>query len=215
MRVIGLPRPRLPRRLLTRQHDGEAIEVGDDAAIDGLVERVQPCLVRQELADGDSLLALLRELRPVGAHTFLVIEPASRVREGERHRGQALGGRVDDHHRVPLPGLAGLLVSDYRPRGRRPSRRGDRHSRRRRAPARRAKLSANASRTPSKSRPTIPSTRCDVVTDMIPPGSARRLSTKPHPLTSPLRQTACLGPLFTSRPWRTSRRPVKRGIREG
>ena len=67
--VIRLPRSGLPRGLLTRQHDRQAIEIGDDAAIDRLVEREQPRLVRQELADGDSLLALLRELRPVRRHT--------------------------------------------------------------------------------------------------------------------------------------------------
>lgn len=51
---------RFPRGFLTRQHDRQAIEVGDDAAIDGLVEREEPRLVCQELADGDSLFALLR-----------------------------------------------------------------------------------------------------------------------------------------------------------
>ena len=113
--VIGLPRSGLPRGFLTRQHDRQAIEVGDDAAIDGLVEREQARLVGQELADGDSLLAVLRELRPVRADPFFVVEPSARVRDGERHRGQALGGRVDDHHRVLLPGLAGPLVPNAAP----------------------------------------------------------------------------------------------------
>ncbi len=115
MRVIGLPRARLPRGFLTGQHDGQAIEVGDEAAIHGLVEREQPCLVCEELADGDSLFALLRELRPVRAHPLFVVEPAAGVGDGQRHRGQALGRRVDDHHRVLLPRLAGLLVSDTAP----------------------------------------------------------------------------------------------------
>ena len=84
-------------------------------AIDGLVDREQPGLVRQELADGDLLFALLRELRPVRAHPLFVVEPTARVGDGERHRGQALGGRVDDHHRVLLPRLARLLVSDTAP----------------------------------------------------------------------------------------------------
>ena len=35
--------------------------------------------------------------------------------DGERHRGQALGGRVDDHHGVLLPRLARLLVADAAP----------------------------------------------------------------------------------------------------
>ena len=113
--VIGLPRARFPRGFLTGQHDRQAIEVGDEAAIDGLVEHVQPCLVCQELADGDSLFALLRELRPVRAHPFLVVEPAAGVGDRQRHRGQPLGGRVDDDHGVLLPRLAGLLVSDAAP----------------------------------------------------------------------------------------------------
>ena len=55
-RVIGLTRSGLPRGLLTGEHDGEAIEVGDDAPIDGLVEREQPRLVREQLANGDRSL---------------------------------------------------------------------------------------------------------------------------------------------------------------
>ena len=83
-RVIGLPRARLPRRLLPSQHDREAIEVGDHAAIDRLVEREQPGLVRQQLADGDRLLALLRELGPVRGR------PARRSR-ASRASGRAPG----------------------------------------------------------------------------------------------------------------------------
>ena len=49
------------------------------------------------------------------AHAFLVVEPPARVRDGQRHRGQALGGRVDDHHGVLLPRLASLLVPDAAP----------------------------------------------------------------------------------------------------
>ena len=113
--VIGLPRPGLPRGLLARQHDRQPIEVGDEAAIDRLVEREQPRLVREELADGDALLALLRELRPVPAHPLLVVEPAARVGHRHGHRRQPLGGRVDDDHGVSLPGLASLLVSDSAP----------------------------------------------------------------------------------------------------
>jgi hypothetical protein len=37
--VIGLSCARFPRRLLTSQYNCQAIEVGDDRAIDGLVER--------------------------------------------------------------------------------------------------------------------------------------------------------------------------------
>ena len=52
-RVVGLPRSRFPCGLLAGEDDREAIEVGDHAAIDGLVEREQPRLVGEELADGD------------------------------------------------------------------------------------------------------------------------------------------------------------------
>ncbi len=113
--VIALPCSGLPRWFLAGQDDRQPIEVGDDTAIDGLVEREQARLVREQLTDGDALLALLRELRPVRAHSFFVIEPASGVRECQGHRRQALGGRMDDHHGAPLPRLAVLLVADTAP----------------------------------------------------------------------------------------------------
>ena len=46
------------------EHYCHTIEVCDDAAIDRLVDREQPCLVCQELAHRYSFLPLLRELRP-------------------------------------------------------------------------------------------------------------------------------------------------------
>jgi hypothetical protein len=104
-----------PRRLLARQNDRQTIQVRDHVSVDRLVQRVQPRLVREELADGDRVLALLRELRPVAAHTFLVVEPATRVGDGEGHRGQALRGRVDDDHRVLLPRLTGSRVPNAAP----------------------------------------------------------------------------------------------------
>src|SRR5262249_37185453 len=113
--VIRLPRSGLPRGFLTRQDDRQPIEIDDDAAIDGLVDGEQTGLVCQELADGDALFALLPELRPVRTHPFVVVEPTARVGNGERHSGQALGGRMDDHHRVLLPRLARQLVPDTAP----------------------------------------------------------------------------------------------------
>jgi hypothetical protein len=71
--------------------------------------------VSQELADGDLFLALLRELRPVPADRRFVVDPAARMGNGQRHRRQALGGRVDEDHGVPLPRLARRLVSDAAP----------------------------------------------------------------------------------------------------
>ena len=61
------------------------------------------------------LLALLRELWPVGGDSLLVVQPAARVGDRQGHRGEALGGRVDDDHRVPLPGLARHLVPNTAP----------------------------------------------------------------------------------------------------
>ena len=40
--VIGLPRTGFPRWLLTGQHDRQAIEVGDDAAVDRFVDANRP-----------------------------------------------------------------------------------------------------------------------------------------------------------------------------
>ena len=67
-RVISLTRPRLPRRLLTSEDDGQAIRVGHHAPIDRLIEREQPRLVGEQLADGDRVFALLPELGPVFGH---------------------------------------------------------------------------------------------------------------------------------------------------
>ena len=55
-RVICLACARLPGGFLTRQHHGQAIEIGDDTPIDRLVDREQPGLVGQELTDGDRSL---------------------------------------------------------------------------------------------------------------------------------------------------------------
>jgi hypothetical protein len=76
-RVIGLPRPGLPRGFLPCEHDCEAVEIGDDAAIDRFIDGEQARLVREQLADGDLILALLRELGPVGRDPLFVVEPAA------------------------------------------------------------------------------------------------------------------------------------------
>ena len=83
-RVIGLTRSGLPRGFLPGEDDCEAIQVGDHAAIDGFLKGKQPRLVGKQLADGDLLFPLLRELRPVPGHPLFVIEPAARVGEGDR-----------------------------------------------------------------------------------------------------------------------------------
>ena len=113
--MIRLPRPRFPRGFLTRQHGPQAIQIGDHAAIDVFVKGKQPRLVTEELADGDRLLALLREFRPVPADRRFVIKPAAGMGEGHRHRGEPLGGGPDEDHGVLLPQLARPLVPNASP----------------------------------------------------------------------------------------------------
>lgn len=64
----------------------------------------------QELAHGYGLFSVLGKLRPVLADPFLVVEPPPGMGDGQGHRSQALGGRVDHHHGVLLPRFAGRLV---------------------------------------------------------------------------------------------------------
>ena len=113
--VVGLPRSWRPRGPLAGHHRREPVKIGDDAAIDTLVEREEAGLVGEELANGDALLAVLRELRPVRAHELVVVEQATRVRERESHRGEALGGGEDEDHRVRLPRLPGVGAADPTP----------------------------------------------------------------------------------------------------
>jgi hypothetical protein len=87
----------------------------DHAAVDRFVKSEQAGLVGQELPDGDSLFAVLGELGPVRANQLFVVEPAPRVSECECQCSQSLSGRIDQHHRVFIPGLVRLLISDAAP----------------------------------------------------------------------------------------------------
>src|SRR4026208_569524 len=91
------------------------MEMGDVAAIDRFIDREETRLMREQLADGDALFPLLRELRPVGANVLLVVEPSSRVGDGQRRRRQTFARRVDHDHGVLQPRLAVLLVSNTAP----------------------------------------------------------------------------------------------------
>ena len=113
--MISQSRAGFPRGPLARQDDRKAIEVGHDAPIDAIIDREQGCLVRKQLADGNSLFALLRELWPIRTDRLVVVEPTSRVGNGEGHRCQAFGGRVHHDHRVLLPWLTRLFVPDTTP----------------------------------------------------------------------------------------------------
>ena len=114
-RVISLTRSGLPRGCLPREHDREPIEVGDDVAVHRLLEGKQPCLMGEQLADGNCLFAPLGELGPVSGHPCFVIQPATRVGESECHRCQPLRGRVDDDQGVPFPALACLFAANAAP----------------------------------------------------------------------------------------------------
>src|SRR5687767_9382982 len=98
--VVRLTGAWFPCGFLTSKHGSESIEVSDEPAIQWLVQRIQPCLMCEQLADGYALLTLLRELRPIRAHALFVVEPAARVGEGKCHGGQSLSGRVHDYHRA-------------------------------------------------------------------------------------------------------------------
>ena len=102
-RVVAVSRPRRPRRLLPREHTRDVVEVAQVLDVQRLVEPNQPRLVAEELAHGDRALAVLGELGPVLGDRRVVVEPAARVRDRERHRREALGGRDDDDHRVLVP----------------------------------------------------------------------------------------------------------------
>jgi hypothetical protein len=78
----------------------QPITIGDDLAIDVLVEPEQPGLMGEQLADRDVLLAGLRELRPVRADPLVLVQQAAGVAERQDHRREALRRRVDDDHRV-------------------------------------------------------------------------------------------------------------------
>ena len=102
-RVVPVPRSRLPRRLLPREHTGDRVEVTQVLEAQRLVDPNQPRFVTEELAHGDRALAVLGELGPVLGDRRVVVDPAARVRDGNRHRRQTLGRRVDDDHRVLVP----------------------------------------------------------------------------------------------------------------
>ena len=74
--MVCLPGAGFPGRLLPGQYDRPAIQVRNQVLVNRLVEGKQARLVREELADGDLLLAFLGELGPVAADALLVIEPA-------------------------------------------------------------------------------------------------------------------------------------------
>jgi hypothetical protein len=74
--------------------------------IDHLADVVQARLVRENLADGDLLLARLRELRPVLGDPVLVVEQPLVHEDVQKGRGHALRGGEARGHGVPEPGIS-------------------------------------------------------------------------------------------------------------
>src|SRR5579883_2081924 len=78
-RMIRLARPRLPFGSGALHHCRKPVRILDDAPVDGFIKCVKTRLMRKELANGDLLFAVLRELRPISAHRRLEIEPTPRM----------------------------------------------------------------------------------------------------------------------------------------
>ena len=70
---------------------------------DRRVERRQPGLVGQQLADGDERLAAGRELGPHAGNRSIDVELTPLPQEQGAGGGQAFGGREDHGGGVPLP----------------------------------------------------------------------------------------------------------------
>ena len=114
-----------------RDGRGDPVEVDEVGEAERRVDRAQPGLVRQQLAHRDVLLAVRGELRPVARHRRVVVEQPAAVRDGDRHRGDALRGREHRDQRVLLPRRRGSRRRGSRPTGPRPC---GRRGRRRRPP---------------------------------------------------------------------------------
>jgi hypothetical protein len=100
---------------VANHHRRQSVEIGHRAAVHRLVEGEEARLMTQQLAHGDLVLAVLGELGPVGRDPLVVVQPAARVGDGQRHRRKTLGRGMDYHHRVALPRLVRLLVADAAP----------------------------------------------------------------------------------------------------
>src|SRR6185369_4100364 len=93
--VISLTRSWFPRWFLPRENLRQTIQIADQTSIEWLIEREQRSLVGQKLPDCDFFFTVLAKLRPIRANAFIVVEPASRMREGESHRRETFSCRVD------------------------------------------------------------------------------------------------------------------------
>src|SRR5689334_10199284 len=71
--------------------------------------------MREQLANGYVLLAILREFGPVSGDAIFIIEIAARVRQRHGEPRETFGGGKDKHHGVLFPWLAHLLVAQSAP----------------------------------------------------------------------------------------------------
>ena len=75
-------------------------------AVDDAAEPVKPCGVAQHVADGDVLLAVLRELRPVGGHSLVVVHQPRLGLEMQCCGRHPLGRAEAHRQRVGFPRIA-------------------------------------------------------------------------------------------------------------
>ena len=82
---------------------------------EGPVDPRQAGPVRQEVRHRHVLLSGLGELGPIRRHRRLHVDCALLSQPVGAHRGNPLGGRVDEHHRVLVPRPPGLRVGNTPP----------------------------------------------------------------------------------------------------
>src|SRR5262249_41093997 len=107
-RLVAVPRPRLPERRLGRERARHQIPVEERGRGQGLADRRQSGLVREEHRDGDAVLPLLPELGPVADDRCVEVEETAGGEDVRAQRGGALGGGPHMRERVRLPELAGV-----------------------------------------------------------------------------------------------------------
>jgi hypothetical protein len=110
-----MARPRFPQRPLAGDRGSQPVEVREQVRVERFVDHGQAGFVREQLAHGDLPLAFLSELGPVARHALVVVEPAARVGERERHRCEPLRGRVHEHKCVLAPRLVTAGVAHPAP----------------------------------------------------------------------------------------------------
>ena len=114
-RVIAAASSRFPGRRLCGKRLRQRVVIRQQVEIQRNVDRAEPGLVSQQLANRYVALSRLSKLRPVVGHAFVEFEKAARVCDGKRHGGHAL--RAGEHHdeRVLLPRVTRLRIASPTP----------------------------------------------------------------------------------------------------